>query len=77
MRRFRPLLLLSAVGCASTQTNPPHEEPIPKTAEERQQELQDNLRGGRGWKQQEEMMSDVKNVFGAPSGDALGPSEAK
>jgi hypothetical protein len=77
MRRFRLLLLLFATGCAGTQTIPPDQEPSPKTAEERQKELQDNLRGGRGWKQQEEMMSDVKNMFGTPSGDALGPDKTK
>ncbi|HKB03720.1 MAG TPA: hypothetical protein VKD90_15965 [Gemmataceae bacterium] len=73
MRRVLPLLTLLA-GCVVAEPPPVYELPPPRTAWERERDLRQNLRDGRAWDEQDQLMKDVKGAFGEPSdADSLGP----
>jgi hypothetical protein len=73
MRRVLPLLVAALGGCLVAEPLPVYELP-PATAVEREQDLKRNLRDGRTWEDQEQLMKDVKGAFGEPSdADSLGP----
>jgi hypothetical protein len=73
MRRVLPLLL-ALTGCTVAEPLPVYELPPPATAAERERDLQQHLREGQTWEEQERRMKDVKDAFGQPSdADALGP----
>jgi hypothetical protein len=76
MIRFLPFLLIPAIGCARPEPFHTYNGSTLKTADERQVELQQNLRDGRSWDEQERLMADVKGVFGSPStADVTGPAK--
>jgi hypothetical protein len=78
MIRFLPFLLIPAIGCARPEPFHAYNNSALKTADERQAELQQNLRDGRSWEEQERLMADVKGAFGSPStGDVTGPGNNK
>jgi hypothetical protein len=73
MRRVLPLLAILA-GCTVAEPLPVYDLPPPRTAAERELDLKRNLREGRTWEEQEQLMKDVKGAFGQPSdADSLGP----
>jgi hypothetical protein len=73
MRRVLPLLVALA-GCTVAEPLPVYELPPPATAQEREADLKRNLRDGRTWDEQDQLMKDVKGAFGQPSdADSLGP----
>ena len=63
MRRVLPFLGLLVVGCARPEPFRANHDPAYKTADRRELELRKNLREGRNWTEQEQMMSDVKSAF--------------
>ena len=76
MRRFRPLLLLFVLGCAAPEKYRAYSEAGQTTETRRESDLQKNLRDGRSWDEQEQILSDVRNAFGKPSNaDATGPKK--
>src|SRR5262245_58803356 len=79
MIRFLPILGIGAViGCARPEPYHDYNAPTLKTAAEREQELQQNLRDGRSWDDQQRLMADVKGAFGSPStADVTGPGKNK
>jgi hypothetical protein len=78
MRRVLLLLLVLGMGCASPNPFRADHEAGLATADQRELELKQNLRGDRSWKEQETLMADVKSAFGVPSdADVNGPKRAK
>jgi hypothetical protein len=67
MRRVLLFLGLFAIGCAGPDSFRTDSEPAFKTADLRERDLRKNLREGRDWAEQEQMMADVKSAFGAAS----------
>jgi hypothetical protein len=73
MRRVLPLLV-GLAGCTAPDPHVVDGPPPPLTAAERELDLKQNLRDGRSWEEQEQLMRDVKSALGAPSdADSLGP----
>lgn len=70
MIRFLPFLLVGALGCARPEQYHAYDIPALKTADQREQELRENLRDGRSWDEQQQMMADVKAAFGTNKPDA-------
>ena len=76
MRRVLLLLPLIA-GCAAPERYRAYDTSGLKTADERELELQTNLRDGVSWDEQERRIADAKALFGVPSNsDATGPANA-
>jgi hypothetical protein len=67
-------LVVALAGCAAPERYRAYDVPRKLTAEEREQELQRNVRPGRSWDEQERLLSEVKGAFGQSSdADTLGP----
>jgi len=65
MRRVLPFLGLFAIGCAGPESFRADSEAAFKTADLRELDLRKNLREGRDWAEQEQMMGDIKAAFGS------------
>ena len=75
MRHVLPAVVLAA-GCAGPGGFQADPAALP-TADQRELELQRNLRGGVSWEEQERRMAEAKAIFAAPAdGDATGPATA-
>jgi hypothetical protein len=73
---MRYVLLATALltGCTAPERYRAYDPPPLLTAAEREQDLKRNVRAGRSWEEQEQLMRDVKGAFGQPSdADMLGP----